>query len=378
MPARPAARLPLLIVCVGLLAGVAAAGQRNLKEENKRRDQRLEDPGRYEAMLDAYLAGDTARCVDLLADPEWDATRLRALVHHVDYGGGTNWPVNRWGAAALMHVDVALRLSPDLDSDQALLHVEVASSLVRLGIRERGDAVRNLAARLYVALARLLQDNNAPFSAESILRTARERIPDGASILYASGMLAELLATDYALAGATTFNSASRGQVFQLDHVLARRNGNLNDAAGWLRQASTLDPGNDLLRVHLGRVLALRRDDDNAYCVLNDVLQTTKDEATAYLAAIFIGGLRERQVKLEDAAAAYRAAIARFPLGHAAYIGLSEVLQRTGKGDQSREVLHNLLSESLGPSREPLWWYQFDPPGVAEGRLDALRKEVRQ
>ena len=66
-----------------------AAQGRNLKEENKRRDQRLNDPGRYARMLDAYLAADIAHSVDLLADPEWDETRLRMVQSFVDRGGGS-------------------------------------------------------------------------------------------------------------------------------------------------------------------------------------------------------------------------------------------------------------------------------------------------
>ncbi len=66
------------------------------------------------------------------------------------------------------------------------------------------------------------------------------------------------------------------------------------------------------------------------------------------------------------------------PVGHAAHIGLSEALQRTGKSDESYAVLQSLLQESVGPTDEPLWWYQFEPADVADARLDGLRKEVRQ
>ena len=346
--------------------------------EQMLRDKAPGELRKYHEMLEAYARGDEAASVDALL--EWTHERVNnalALANGLK-DPFTPWDRRRHGLAAMLHTDVALRVAPDADTTDAFWHVDVAGRLLMMGTKARPDEIRPLAERWYLTLARYFRDRNAPYVAQLLLQHGRERLPDDAVILYESGTLAELSGTDYALAGATTFNSASRGRVFQLDRVLARRNGNLNDATGWLRQATTLDPGDDLLRVHLGRVLALRREDDHAHRLLNDVIETTKDGATAYLAAVFIGGLRERQGRLEDAAVAYRAGIARFPLGHAAYIGLSQVLQRTGKGDESREVLHNLLSESLGPTREPLWWYQFDPPGVAEGRLDALRKEVRQ
>lgn len=373
-------RVAAALLAIGLLldAGVASGQKRNLKEENKRRDQALNDRGRYEVMIEAYLAGDTAGSVEVLAEPEWDAERLRLLRRNLDFGGpDLVRPARWWRAAAMLHADVALYLAPDLQSTESQVHVAFASNVIRLGIREAGDEIRGFAERLFVTLAALLRDRNLPMSAAGILEIARERIPDSAPVLYASGKLAELAATDYALAGAVTTHSTSRGDWFYLERTVKTRTGHLNDAVGWLTRAGALLRGDDLLRVHLGRVLALRKDDDEAYRLLDEVLRTTKDDATAYLAAVFIGGLRERQVRLEEAAAAYRAALARFPRGHAAHIGLSEVLQRTGKGDQSRDVLRTLLQMGED-TREPLWWYQLEPPGVSERSLERLRKEVRQ
>ena len=62
-----------------------------------------------------------------------------------------------------MHIDVALKLSPSLESVAALLHFDVASVLLGLGIRERKDAVRDFAERIYVALARMLEDHTLPY-----------------------------------------------------------------------------------------------------------------------------------------------------------------------------------------------------------------------
>jgi tetratricopeptide (TPR) repeat protein len=368
---------PLLLTVIAVAATALAQG-RNLKEEARRRDQLINDPARYAAMIEAYRTGDAANSVDLLADSEWDETRLKTQRSHLDTTPAQ--AIEIWQSAPMMHVDVALKLSPTLEDEveRAWLHLWMAEELIRLGIRERGDAIRDRAERMYVALARLLVDGVAPYSAERVLRTARRQLPGHASVLYESGRLAELLATDYALAGHIQLNSAAHGPVVLIDRVMQRRIGHLNEALDWLRGAAALDRENDLLQVHLGRVLALRGNDDEAAAILGRVQSGTKDGATSYLASTYIGGLRERQGRLDDAETAYRAAIVSFPLGHAAYIGLSEVLQRTGRGDQAREVLTGLVTERLGPAREPLWWYFFDPPGVAERRLDEVRKEARQ
>jgi len=209
-----------------------------------------------------------------------------------------------------------------------------------------------------------------------MLRTARARLPGRASILYESGRLAELFATDYALIGRVSMTSGARGQTVMLERIQQRRTGYLNDAAGWLRQAAALAPADDQLHVHLGRVLALSGNDDEAAAILTRATQS-EDDATGYLAAMFLGGLRERQQRFDEAAAAYRAAIERFPRGHAGYIGLSELLQRGGHADEAAVALRELLKSGASPTREPLWWYQFEPPGTAEARLAALRKDVR-
>jgi len=370
-------RIAALAIAVLSVAAAASAQGRNLKEENRRRDQQLNDPARYLAMIAAYRDGDTAGSVDLLADAEWDEPRLKMQLRHLDFTPAQ--PEEVWRVAPVMHVDVALKLSPTLkdDDEVAAVHLWMAGELIRLGIRERGDAISDLAERLYVALSRLMIDRMAPYGAERVLRDARKRLPDRVPVLYESGRLAELLATDYAMIGMVRLYTTSREVEVLLNRIRERRTGYLNDAAGWLRRAATLAPDQDLLQVHLGRVLALRRDDDGAAAILARAA-ASEDDAIAYLAGVFTGGLRERQKQFDEAAAAYRGAIARFPLGHAAYVGLSEVLQRTGKGDESRAVLLSMLTESLGETREPLWWYFFEPPGTAERRLEELRKEVRR
>jgi hypothetical protein len=130
--------------------------------------------------------------------------------------------------------------------------------------------------------------------------------------------------------------------------------------------------------VHLGRVLALRYDDEAAAVILGRVSTSGKDAESAYLASLFLGGLHERQGLMEAAIGAYRVAVSRLPSAHAAYVGLSEVLQRTGQRDESRAVLLIPLTEKAGPAEDPFWWYHFDRPGVAEQRLESLRADVRQ
>ena len=197
------------------------------------------------------------------------------------------------------------------------------------------------------------------------------------SVLYESATVAETLARGYLI----TAPDSSEAGIHSIESDTARsvlqRAGLLNDAAGWLREALERDDTMLMARLHLGRVETLRGNEKDGLVHLERVLSATTDPATAYLAALFSGAAHERLRRPDAAEASYRQAIARFPAGQAAYVALSEVLQRSGKTAESRAVLQSLLDAKAGSVREPWWWYLAEPPGVADERLAELRREVR-
>ena len=152
----------------------------------------------------------------------------------------------------------------------------------------------------------------------------------------------------------------------------------LNDAAGWLREAVERDASLLPPRLHLGRVETLRGNENGRAGPPRARGRLHDHPAAAYLAALFSGAAHERLRRPDAAEASYRQAIERFPAGQAAYVALSEVLQRSGKIGESRAVLRTLLDAKPGSAGEPLWWYLADSPGVADERLASLRREVRR
>jgi tetratricopeptide (TPR) repeat protein len=360
-----------------LAAPFDARQQQDLKKDLKESQARA-DLFRYHGMLAAYRLGDEANSVDallFLSDERLDA--LLGLINTTK-DPFSPWDQRRRQLAVMLHTDLALRLAPDGDTRAAMRQLDIAIRLLSMPPRTDPGLTNAFADQWFYTVSRYLKSRNSPFADERLLAIGRTLFPDSAVILYESGTLAESLATDYAMAGAQMHFSRLRGLTFDLNGILRGRRARLEDAAAWLRQAAARDANNDLLQVHLGRVLALLELDTEAARVLSEARGRTADDATGYLAGIFLGGLRERQGDLAEASAAYRAAVERFPIGHAGYIGLSEVQQRLGKGDESRQSLMRLLLEAAGPTHEPLWWYQFDPPVVAEGRIGALRTKVRK
>jgi Flp pilus assembly protein TadD len=210
-------------------------------------------------------------------------------------------------------------------------------------------------------------------------------------ILYESATVAEARTRGYSVKVTETVSG-----IPSIEPDTARnqqwRTGLLNDAARWLREALAPQRAQDarwgpreererallMARLHLGRVETLRGHEKDGLVQLELVFNAATDDATAYLAALFSGAAHERMRRPDSAETSYRQAIDRFPEGQAAYVALSEGLQRSGRTDDARTVLHRLLDGKAGPIREPWWWYLTESPGVADERLAGLRREVRQ
>jgi tetratricopeptide (TPR) repeat protein len=283
------------------------------------------------------------------------------------------WTAGELRGAAMLHTDAALRIvGPDEEDGDRRRHVNVAGRMLHAS----GPPADPFVPRWYYAVSRALRDRGFFGVAEDLLDRGRSQVPGNPTILFESAAVAETLARGYGVSVAATGGIPS----IEPDTArnLQRRAARLNDAARWLREAVERDDTMLIAQLHLGRVETLRSREKNGLVHLERVFSATTDGATAYLAALFSGAAHERMRRPDAAEASYRQAIARFPAGQAAYLALSEVLQRSGKTGESRAVLHSLLDGKAGLIREPWWWYLVDPPGVAEERLAELRREVRR
>ncbi len=351
-------------------------------------DQARADLERYHAILEAYAGGDAASSVDSVLALSRDTLtlyrdRLTRVLLSINKRGidlHAPWDAQRYTLAVMLHTDAALRLGGDSYTygNDAYDQFQVAADLLQLGVRCAPDRFTSLAPRWYVALSRLLRDHNALRAAEALLELGRKRLDNEPAVFYESGLLAESIATIYALSQPEPRHSWAGGDSRVVRRIDERRRAWLDDAATWLGRAAALEPGNDEVALHLGRVRALRFDDVEALSTLGAVLDRTQSNDLAYLAAIFIGAVHDRQGRLDDAAAAYRASLERVPGGHAGQVGLVEVLRRSGRLDEARGQLRALVTKPSEEMQEPLWWYILEPPGMADRRLVAMRAEVRQ
>lgn len=340
----------------------------------------------FHALIDHYRAGDDGSVRDLAS---WDQDRIKRI--HVLLGRLSDprpWDRARFEAAVMLHTDAALFIlkasaSQRVGLETVLFHLRVADLLLKLAsARWRISA---FASGWYVAVARVLRERNWLAAADRHLGFGRERLPNDAAVLYESATLSELLATATQLPGPPSGVLTGETPVARQDSwspvgiaVLRRSHAaHLNQAASWLRQSLERSPDQPMARLHLGRVQTLRKEDADAERQLIEATRTA-DAAIGYLAWLFTGALDERQQRLEPALDAYRRATERFPLGQAACIAQSALLARLGRGSESAAILQALLAADPDRRHDPWRQYFFDPPGRADARLDAIRRQVRQ
>ena len=348
------------------------------------RDQVKSELRLYHDLILDYRRASAGVVERLLA---WDTRRFSRVLSAIE-GTDDPWDPIRFKAAAMVHTDAALQLVERADPDTALFHLDVAGQLLEKG----GAELRPYAARWTQAAARLLQQPGSSPLAERFLESARTRLPNDPTVLYESGMLHERMAGDSVLptivyapelrvgrAPTPIREDRSNRQITRddVDTMKRRRTKNLNQAAIFLRQSLAADDSNMLARLHLGRVESLRGRHDDALALLQQSA-AAQDPATSYLGLLFIAALHERQGALGAAADSYRAAIDRFPRGHAAYTGLSALLQRSGRTDESRDVLGRVVDGAVASRREPWWSYLAEHRSLNIDRFDRLRKEARQ
>lgn len=347
-------------------------------EAAKRSRAKAEMDG-YHAAVEAYAAGDADGAFERLR--AFDQERLARTLITINRRGidlQAPWDARRYLLAVMLHTDAGFRLAADAYGQDMYDQFQAAADLLQLGVRCAPDRVRPFASRWYVALSRYLRDRAVLRAAGDLLDLGRKRLSDDPALLFESGVLAESVATIYALSWTDARQSWGFGEGAVLGRVVESRRAWLGDAGRWLGRAAALEPENDLPLLHLGRVRALQFDEAAALEALGDVLERTRSDEAAYLAALFIGAVHDRQNRLDEAAASYELARRRVAGGHAARIGLAEVLRRSGRVDEARDELRALVTAPSEAVREPMWWYVLEPPGAADARVDRLRAEARR
>jgi len=373
MPSSARRIAAALLSCVALTAGIQGGAveapprvfARALLDEDRLALELRE----YDALIAAYRNGDSD-AVKRVAS--WTPRRLAIVdvVISISHRGDAELNPRRIASAAMLHTDAARLLMGSNDTQAVLLHLELASRL----LENTAPALKTLASRWYVVVARVLRDRQWLSTADALLASGRKRMPGDAAVLCESGTLAELLATDREVNAPAEIPMPSRGD-FLIESFQRRRSEDLSRASRWLGQGVEAGTADVLCRLHFGRVRGLLDDDRTARSILRE-LQLGPDVAVGYLASLFLGAIAERRNERDEAERCYRLALARFTGGQSAQVALGALLAGTGRLSEARDLVGGSMGRDQNSRREPWWWYHFEPTDLVEANYEVLRREA--
>jgi tetratricopeptide (TPR) repeat protein len=127
--------------------------------------------------------------------------------------------------------------------------------------------------------------------------------------------------------------------------------------------------------LRIGRLLMLDKKEGRAAVHLRAASLSDSPEER-YLAYLFLGGLDERERRLQSAVEDYRKAVEINPAAQAARIGLAHALESAGRHAAVASILRQFVN--LPPaSQDPWWLYPFGQFRRVQPLIDALRQSTR-
>ncbi len=131
----------------------------------------------------------------------------------------------------------------------------------------------------------------------------------------------------------------------------------LKQAEGYFRRALELDPGLDIARVHLGRVVGLRSRHDQAAGELRRALSSLTDARQRYYAELFLGAEEQASGRTAEAKRAFDRAIILFPNAQAPYLALGQLAWQSSDRAGAQAAFERLAALPRVPAeREDPWW----------------------
>lgn len=333
--------------------------------------------GEYRQFVEQFLHGDAESAVNVIRT--WQIASVEA-VQDVQ-----PWDRMILRAAAMLETDAALASARDvvwvggrpLPPSQSRAYADVSARL-SLAIRwlELADKIKpadesRFRRRWQVAVGRLLLWEGFDQLADMILGDAILLFPTDPDVLLAYGTARETAALSVRPGLAWLIGSANGGYGAQRDRGML-----LDDARRYLSRASTAAPASPETRLRLAHVRMLQHDENAARALLEELKSARPPPPVAYLAALMLGRIKERDGDLKAAAETYQDAQQLRSGSQTAYVAHAQALQASGRLRESIDVLRVMLTRR-DHIADP--WILY-PLGLDEKNtsLDALRAEIQQ
>jgi tetratricopeptide (TPR) repeat protein len=323
----------------------------------------------YRALVDAYRGGRADHAVGgvLTLDPDELEAVVRSHVQWVRNGFDLTLDADFFRAASTLHADAAVRCWREDRPDEAELHLDLGRILVDAS-EPHDEGPNSFRRRWYAAGALVVADHAAPPRTIDYFEMAVERVPGDAPLLTAAGWFSERLADGAAGAG-TTLRAAQ-----------AARRRHQRSAERYFAAALDADPRAEEAALRLARIESLMGRQARAAGRLTALLaRNDLQPFTAYLARLFLGGIRAREGRDDDAARLFREAIELHPNPQSARIALAESRYAAGDSAGAADAIQPLATPAAErPTNDPWSDYQLAYPQVGLLILDELRDEVQR
>jgi tetratricopeptide (TPR) repeat protein len=313
------------------------------------------DIEQYRALVDNYRDARLAPVHELAG---WSTSRVQAAAEHCAEDSRL--------ACAMLHTDVAIYLLVAGKAADASQHLNAAERLLDAA-RARTPAHWRFAERWYLMMVGYLHTLDAPVFADDMRARMKKRefgLPD-AKAAFERGFRAETF-------GALVASTSHAGRIGGLAPAAA---GPFEGAAREYEKAVKLDSSFLEASLRLGRLRVVLRQSDRAIEPLERASRSS-ERHVAYLALLYQGAVAERQDQFAAAEEYYREANAVYRWGMSGPVALAQLLSRTGREAQAREILTAHLGRTAGRIVDPLWTYPLKPGDYPRPTLDALRSEV--
>lgn len=354
---RPTSRIGCLAVVILLAGGAwrAVAGQSR-------------DGSAYLELVDRYRLGEHDAAV--AAFLRWSVDDVRAVrsAELVSQMGA-----RRQRAILMLHTEALLQ---DGSADALLPAAERAAFL--LSARgEKSDA--EVAVHWRTVTASFFLRSRQVAAAERLV----ERTADDPRLLLLAGCIKEFQATGglSGLAPLTVKEGMASSRWNETGFQAGRRRTALLAAEARFRRATEVSPQFAEARLHLGRILAILGRTAEARSELERAFAEAPHSFLKHMAALFLGGLAEREGRVEAARVHYLAAVSEYPEAQTARLALGHLLESQGQREEGWDEVRRIFTSPDNPggsARDPWWVYRFAQHWQT-GRLVAqLREAVRQ
>jgi tetratricopeptide (TPR) repeat protein len=271
----------------------------------------------------------------------WRRLYPRALALHVDALASCD-PIDEAGAMRL-HRGIVVRLIARIDQLAREQRKDLAA-FTRLGVQGR---------HLVLWALQYLRDVDG---LAALVDRYETDLPADVDVRLARGALAELRALPDA--AAQSARTADLSDAFARDNMIASEERRLTEGAAQVYEGLlAAHPAELEARLRLARLLLRLGRAAEAEAHLGRVSRLHPDSRQAYLAALFLADVFERQGRIPDAIAAYGVARGNWPGSQAPSMGLARLRALSGAHDDARAALEamHLEQPAEAPPRSDPW-----------------------